>query len=149
MNRQPWTHFQDFEKLFDRYSHPGMMHPTKSMSTEIGMPDWAPSVDISEQEDKYQIKADLPGVDKKDIKITLEDKVIRISGEKRTEKESGDKESKNHRMERFFGSFSRSFVLPESVAEEQIEASYKDGVLTLDIPKARKAPAEPVGITIK
>lgn len=148
MNRQLWTPFQDFEKLFDRYPHPGVMHPAKAMSTEIGMPDWAPSVDISEQEDKYQIKADLPGVDKKDITVSLQDNIIRISGEKKSATESG-KDSKNHRMERFFGSFSRSFVLPESVDEDQIDASYQDGVLTLDIPKASKSPAEPVGITIK
>ena len=148
MNRQLWTPFQDFEKLFDRYSQHGMMHPAKGMSTEIGMPDWAPSVDISEAEDKYQIKADLPGVDKKDITVSLQDNVIRISGEKKTETESG-KDTKNHRTERFFGSFSRSFVLPESVDEDQIDASYQDGVLTLDIPKSKKSPAEPVGITIK
>ena len=148
MNMQLWRPFQEFEKLFDRYSHPGMMHPGKGMSTDISMPDWAPSVDISEEETKYQIKADLPGVDKKDINVSLHDGVIKISGEKRTESESG-KDSKNHRMERFYGSFSRSFVLPESVDEDQVEANYKDGVLTLDIPKSQKAPAKPVGIPIK
>ena len=148
MNMQLWRPFQEFEKLFDRYSHPGMLDASKGLSTEIGMPDWAPSVDISEEDEKYQIKADLPGVEKKDITVSLHDGVIRISGEKKTETESG-KDSKNHRKERFFGSFSRSFVLPETVDEDKVEANYKDGVLILDIPKTQKSPTKPVGIPIK
>ena len=92
------------------------------------------------------IKADLPGVDKKDIEVKLENGVLSIRGEKQTETETG-KGTKRHRTERFHGTFARSFTLPEAVKADQVDASYKDGVLKLAIPKAEEV--KPKAIDIK
>ncbi len=146
MNMQLWNPFEEFENLLDRYNKSGGKNMNKQYSTDLSFADWAPSVDIEEAEDKYVIKADLPGVDKKDIDVKLENGVLSIRGEKQTEKETG-KGSKRHRTERFHGTFARSFTLPEAVKAEKVDASYKDGVLLLAIPKAEEA--KPKSIDIK
>jgi HSP20 family protein len=103
-------------------------------------------VDIEEEDDKYIIKADLPGVDKKDIEVKFEGGVLSIRGEKQTETETG-KGTRRHRTERFQGSFARSFTLPDAVKTDKMDASYKDGVLSLTIPKEEVA--KPKAINIK
>jgi len=146
MNMQVWNPFQEFENLLARYNKSSASNPGTSMTSELSFADWAPSVDIEEEEDKYLIKADLPGVDKKDIDVKLENGVLSIRGEKQTEKETG-KGSKRHRTERFHGTFARSFTLPDAVKADKVDASYKDGVLSLTIPKAEEA--KPKSIDIK
>ena len=146
MNMQLWNPFEEFENLLDRYNKSGGKNLSKQYGTDLSFADWAPSVDIEEAEDKYVIKADLPGVDKKDIDVKLENGVLSIRGEKQTEKETG-KGTKRHRTERFHGTFARSFTLPEAVKAEKVDASYKDGVLLLEIPKAEEA--KPKSIDIK
>ena len=146
MNMQVWNPFQEFENLLERYSRGGGSRLGKNLNTEMSFADWAPSVDIEEDDDKYKIKADLPGVDKKNIDVKLENGVLSIRGEKQVEKETG-KDSKHHRRERFYGTFARSFTLPDAVDAEAVKASYKDGVLTLQIPKMEQA--KPKSIDIK
>jgi len=146
MNMQLWNPFEEFENLLDRYNKSGGKSLGKQYNTDLSFADWAPSVDIEEAEDKYVIKADLPGVDKKDIDVKLENGVLSIRGEKQTEKETG-KGTKRHRTERFHGTFARSFTLPDAVKAEKVDASYKDGVLSLTIPKAEEA--KPKSIDIK
>lgn len=146
MNMQVWNPFQEFENMLERYSKSGASNLGKQMNTELGFADWAPSVDIEEEEDKYLIKADLPGVDKQDIEVKLENGVLSIRGEKRVQTESG-KGTKRHRTERFHGSFARSFSLPDAVKADQVEASYRDGVLSLSIPKQDEV--KPKSIDIK
>ena len=146
MNMQPWNPFQEFENMLERYSKSGMSNLGKQLNTEMSVADWAPSVDIEEADEKYVIKADLPGVDKKDIDVKLENGLLTIRGEKQTETETG-KGTKRHRTERFHGSFARSFTLPDAVKADEVDASYKDGVLTLYIPKAETA--KPKSIEIK
>ena len=143
MNMQVWNPFQEFENLLSRYNRGGGLN---QQSSDLSFADWAPSCDIEEEEDKYIIKADLPGVDKKDIDVKLENGVISIRGEKRVEKETG-KGTKRHRTERFHGTFARSFTLPDAVQDERVDASYKDGVLSLVIPKAEES--KPKSIDIK
>jgi len=145
MNMQVWNPFQEFENLLSRYNKSASSSDTQ-LSNDLSFADWAPSCDIEEEEDRYVIKADLPGVDKKDIDVKLENSVISIRGEKQTEKETG-KGTKRHRTERFHGSFARSFSLPDAVKDERVEANYKDGVLSLVIPKAEEA--KPKSIDIK
>lgn len=145
MNMQVWNPFQEFENLLSRYNKSANSSGTQ-LSNDLSFADWAPSCDIEEEEDRYVIKADLPGVDKKDIDVKLENGVISIRGEKQTEKETG-KGTKRHRTERFHGSFARSFSLPDAVKDERVEANYKDGVLSLVIPKAEEA--KPKSIDIK
>ena len=146
MNRQLWNPFEEFENMLERYSKSGASNLGKQLDTELSFADWAPSVDIEEEEDKYVIKADLPGVDKKDIDVKLENGVLSIRGEKQTESETG-KGTKRHRTERFHGSFARSFTLPDAVKADKVDASYKDGVLSLTIPKEEEA--KPKSIDIK
>jgi HSP20 family protein len=143
---QLWNPFEEFENLLDRYNKSGGKNLSKQYGTDLSFADWAPSVDIEEAEDKYVIKADLPGVDKKDIDVKLENGVLSIRGEKQTAKETG-KGTKRHRTERFHGTFARSFTLPEAVKSDKVDASYKDGVLLLEIPKAEEA--KPKSINIK
>jgi len=145
MNMQVWNPFQEFENLLSRYNKSANSSGTQ-LSNDLSFADWAPSCDIEEEEDRYVIKADLPGVDRKNIDVKLENGVISIRGEKQTEKETG-KGTKRHRTERFHGSFARSFSLPDAVKDERVEANYKDGVLSLVIPKAEEA--KPKSIDIK
>ncbi len=146
MNMQLWNPFQEFENMLERYSKSGASNLGKQLNTELSFADWAPSVDIEEEDDRYLIKADLPGVDKKDIDVKLENGVLSIRGEKQTESETG-KGTKRHRTERFHGSFARSFTLPDAVKADKVDASYKDGVLSLTIPKEEEA--KPKSIDIK
>ena len=146
MSMQLWNPFQEFENMLERYSKSGLSNIGKQLSTEMSFADWSPSVDIEEEEDKYVIKADLPGVEKEDIEVKLENNVLSIRGEKKTEKETG-KGTKRHRTERFHGTFARSFTLPETVKADEVGASYKDGVLLLTIPKEEES--KPKSIDIK
>jgi len=102
---------------------------------------WVPSVDVAENEKAYEVKAEIPGMKKEDIKVNFEDGVLTIQGEK---KEEIEKKEKNVQIsERVYGRFQRSFRLPKQAKTEAIKATYKDGVLTLEIPKAEEAkPAE-------
>jgi len=144
MNMQVWNPFQEFEDLLDRYSRSGGL--SKKLDSDLSVADWSPSVDIEEEDDNYIIKADLPGVDKKDIEVKFEGGVLTIRGEKHTETETG-KGTKRHRTERFHGSFARSFTLPDAIKTDKMDASYKDGVLSMKIPKEEKA--KPKAINIK
>ena len=99
--------------------------------------EWVPSVDISETEKEITVKAELPGIDKKDIEISLDENHLIIKGEKRGETEETGKHF--HRVERTFGSFYRSLLLPATVAKDKIDAAYKDGVLTVVLPKSEEA----------
>jgi HSP20 family protein len=145
MNMQVWNPFQEFEDLLDRYSRSGGL--SKKLESDLSVADWSPSVDIEEEDDKYVIKADLPGVDKKDIEVKFEGGVLTIRGEKQTETETG-KGTKRHRTERFHGSFARSFTLPDAVETDKADASYKDGVLSMKIPKQEKAKPKAVKIKV-
>jgi HSP20 family protein len=107
--------------------------------------DWTPSVDISETEGEYQIKAEIPDVKKEDVKVTLEDGVLTIQGERKHEKE--EKGKKYHRIERSYGSFVRTFSLPDVIDEDKVKAEFKDGVLNLHLPKSEKA--KPKAIDVK
>ncbi len=146
MNKQLWNPFEEFENMLERYSKSGMSNLGKQLDTDMSFADWSPSVDIEEEEDKYLIKADLPGVDRDDIEVKLENGVLSIRGEKKTETETG-KGSKQHRIERFRGTFARSFTLPDAVKADAVDASYKDGVLSLSIPKQEDT--KPKSIEIK
>jgi HSP20 family protein len=97
--------------------------------------EWAPSADISETEKEYLIRAELPAVKKEDVKVTIDQGMITIEGERRQEKE--DKSEKYHRVESFHGTFLRSFSLPENVSTDGVRCESKDGVLTVHIPKVK------------
>lgn len=108
-------------------------------------PAWIPRVDISEKDDEIVVRADIPGMSKDDIKITLADNVLTISGEKKLERD--EKKENFHRVERIFGSFQRSFYIPTNVDASKIAAAYKNGVLEVKLPK--KEEAKPKEIPVK
>ncbi len=98
--------------------------------------EWLPNVDLSETDTEFVVRAEVPGIDKKDIDVTLTDGLLTIKGEKKHEKE--EKEKNYHRVESHYGAFSRTFKLPGEVLINKIEASYKDGVLMVTVPKTEK-----------
>lgn len=99
----------------------------------LKLADWAPAVDITEDDKEYLVKADLPEMKKEEIKVNVEEGVLSISGERKTEKE--EKEKKVHRIERSYGTFTRSFTLPEDADGAKITAEFKEGVLNVHLPK--------------
>ena len=142
-----WDPFRELEEMSDRLNRMFNRPSTGSKNGReaLTVADWTPTVDISETEGEYLIKAELPEVKKEDVKVTLEDGVLTLSGERRQEKE--EKHAKYHRMERSYGSFVRSFSLPELVDESKVKAEYKDGVLSLHLPKSEKV--KPRAIEVK
>lgn len=106
---------------------------------------WVPPVDIRETADDYQVAVELPGMAKKDVTVTLEDKVVTISGTR--EQESDDWEGTIHRTERTFGGFSRAFTLPSRTDGNKVKATFKNGLLTLRIPKAEESRSREIEIS--
>jgi HSP20 family protein len=117
-----------------------------------GFPDehdgfWAPVVDIVEDKDSYIVKAEIPGMKKEDIKVTVRDNILTISGERSSETE--EKEKTYHRIERSYGRFSRTIALPSTVDASKIKAAYKDGVLQITLPKPESAKPKQIDVEIK
>jgi HSP20 family protein len=108
---------------------------------------WTPSVDVSEDKDNVIIKAEMPGMKKEDVKISVQNNVLILKGEKKQEKE--EKEKNYHRIERSYGSFCRSFQLPTAVKTDKIKASYKDGVLNISLPKTEEVKPKEIPINIE
>lgn len=111
---------------------------------EIG---WSPRLDVSETDDALEVVADLPGLEKKDISISLEDDLLTIKGERKEEKEKKGKQF--HTIERRSGTFYRALRLPVEVENEKIEAAFKDGVLTVTLPKTKESKRKVAQIAIK
>jgi len=132
----PW--FDDMDRWFDTAFAP--------MRTEPREGAWTPSVDISEDEKKIVVKADLPGVEEKDMSVKVEDNVLTLSGERKFVKKTD--EENFHRVERVYGSFTRSFTLPETAETDKVEAKYDKGVLKIEIPKVVTKPKEPKVVKI-
>jgi HSP20 family protein len=143
-----WEPFGEMDTLFNRLM-PAMLSrfPARLGSQNGGSVEWAPSADIGETEKEYVIRAELPAVKKEDVKVTVDDGMITIEGDRKQQKE--DKSEKLHRVESFYGHFSRSFSLPESVDENAIRCESKDGVLTVHIPKAQTPKHQPKHIKVE
>ena len=137
----PWDGFETLrrrmDRLFDDYSRGDSSEPSR----------WWPQVDVSEAPEQFILHAEIPGMDKKDIKITLQDNVLTLSGEKKLERE--DKERNYHLLERSHGQFSRSFTLPSKVDDGKIKASFRNGVLEIELPKAPQAKTREIEIQAK
>lgn len=107
---------------------------------------WTPSVDVIETDDAIKLHAELAGMDPKDISIEVQDNVLTVSGERRFKEEV--KEDKYYRIERRYGSFTRSIALPQTVDESKIEATYSDGVLEVTVPKAEIAKPKKITVSV-
>ena len=130
-----WEPLNDIENLLGR----AWGWPVNRSQPLLGVGDWNPRVDISESDGTYLIKADIPGVPKDEIKVTMDNGMLTIQGERQQEK---DEENKRfHRVERFYGSFTRSFSLPEDADPGAIKATTQDGQLVITIPRKESASA--------
>ncbi len=107
---------------------------------------WAPLVDISEDEKEYLIKAELPEVKKDEVKVSVQDDVLSITGERKYEMEENNK--KVHRVERAYGSFARTFTVPEDADAEHVAAEFRDGILQVHLPKSEKAKPKSIDVTV-
>jgi HSP20 family protein len=137
-----WDPFAEVDSLFNRIM-PRLGHgPRLSVEQNGGVNvEWSPLTDISETDKEYLIRAELPGLRKEDVKVTLTDNVLTIEGERR--RQSEEKGEKFHRVESFYGSFTRAFSLPDNVKADAVRCEGKDGMLTVHIPKAeQKKPKE-------
>ena len=97
---------------------------------------WTPAVDVSENEKELRLEIELPGINPNDVELTAENGVLTIRGEKHSERKEGDEESRYHMVERSYGTFMRSFQLPQGLDQTKIEANYTNGILSVQIPKA-------------
>lgn len=107
---------------------------------------WTPALDVYEEKDNYVLKAELPGMKKEDIEVSFHDGSLSLSGERKSETKHEDAEV--YRAERFFGRFQRTVSLPAAVAADKIKAAYKDGVLTVTLPKTEEAKPKQIDVSI-
>jgi HSP20 family protein len=129
----PLREMEEAQNRFNRFFSVGF--PNRMGSGEIpslAVADWSPEVDISEDDHGYLLKADLPEMKKDDVRVTVEDGILSVSGERKTEKE--DHKRKFHRIERSYGTFRRSFTLPEDADSTKVTAEFRDGVLKVHLP---------------
>lgn len=133
----------DMDSLFDEFFRGFDMEPFFGRRSTR----FSPSVDITENDREIRVSAELPGMDEKDIDITLNHDSLTIKGEKREEKE--DKSKDYYRMERSYGTFSRTIPLPVEIETDKVNAHYKKGILTITIPKSSKAIEAKKNITVK
>ena len=147
-----WDPFRELESMSDRLNrmyggqpmprgHAG--EPTKDSMTIV---DWSPAVDVAETTEEFQLKAELPEVKKEDVKVCVENGVLRIEGHRHQEKE--EKGKKFHRIERSYGSFLRTFTLPDNVDDKTVRAEFKDGVLNIRLPKTQTAKAKSIEVKV-
>ena len=138
---------RDLQNMTDRVDRllAGRNMPSARRDEAMALVDWAPAVDVMETDEEFQIRAELPGVEKKDVKLSVENGVLLISGHREQEKE--EKGKRYHRIERAYGNFARSFTVPEAVDSEKVTADFKNGLLTVRLPKSEKA--RPKSIEVK
>ena len=145
MSLVKWNPFREIEDMFDRYTK-AVGWPHKGEQEAITTEDWSPRVDIAETDKEFVIKAEIPEVKREDVKVTVENGVLTLQGERKQEKE--EKGKKFHRVERYYGSFTRSFTVPDNVNEKKIKASFKDGVLNLQLPKVAETKTKATEIKV-
>jgi HSP20 family protein len=144
-----WNPFRELDEVQNRLSALFGAFPVRfpTNGKSLKLPDWSPLVDITEDDHEYLFKADLPEVKKDDVKVTVENGILSISGERKTEKE--EKKRKFHRLERYFGSYERTFSVPDDADANKIAAEFGDGVLTVHLPKSPAAKPKPIEVKVQ
>jgi HSP20 family protein len=137
-----WDPFREFNTLPSRFGR----FFGKDWENPVDTTVWNPPVDIFETDNHVVIKAELPGFDAKNIEVKLENNVLTLKGERKFEKET--KEENYHRVEREYGTFSRSFVMPTAVDAEKVEAEYKDGILNVRLPKREEIKPKSIRVAV-
>ena len=133
---RPWN---NFDRIYREFFN-------EDSNLDRSSNNWTPSVDISEDDNKYSVSADLPGVDKKNVHINVKENVLTVTGERIVENSADS--ANYHRRERLSGTFKRCFRLPELVIEDKISAKFKNGILTIDLPKAEIAKPKEIEIKV-
>src|SRR5688500_8860178 len=144
-----WNPFNEMDQLQKRLSSLWNREPFRQANGQeetLTVAEWIPNVDIVEDEREFLIKAELPEMKREEVKVTIEQNVLTISGERRQETE--EKKKRYHRIECTYGSFARSFTLPPGTLGDKVAAEFKDGVLRVHLPKDTK-PAGSKGVEIK
>ena len=146
MNLVKWNPWREMPTLHNRINRlfDDPFFSVGPMEDDAVMGMWNPAVDLYEKDDHYMIKAELPGVDKNNVKIDLKDRLLTLSGERTYENEVN--EENYYRRERSYGKFQRAFTLPADVDSDKIKAEFKDGVLQIEIPKPEEKRAKQVTI---
>ncbi|MBA4147958.1 MAG: Hsp20/alpha crystallin family protein [Verrucomicrobia bacterium] len=140
----PWTGFQGLAQLRDEMDRL-FEFPLGELAGQRFFNEWAPAVDLYENKDNLIVKAELPGMKKENIEVSLHEGALTIAGERVEEK----KDASAHRAERFHGKFQRTVTLPTKVQGNNVSASYKDGVLTISLPKAEEAKPKQIEVQVK
>lgn len=148
MNLVKWDPFRELEDVSNRLNRIFGQSLARSESGQnmLAVADWAPSVDISETDSAYLIKGEIPGVKKEDVKVTIQDGMLTIQGERKQEKE--EKGKKFHRIECSYGSFARSFRVPSDADENSVKAEFKDGMLNITLAKSEKAKPKSINVSV-
>jgi HSP20 family protein len=144
-----WDPFKEMEETQNRLARIFGLRAARLPNGDkeaMTITEWAPSVDIIEDDKEWLVKADLPEVRKEDVKVTVENGVLTITGERKFEKEEKDK--KYHRLERSYGNFLRSFTLPDAAEGSKVNAEFKDGVLKVHLPKSEVAKPKAVEVKV-
>lgn len=144
-----WDPFHELEDMHRRLTtlfDAGRTPRRAEEKDAMVLAEWEPAVDIQEDEKSYLIKAELPDVKKEDVHVTVENGVLTMTGERKMEKE--EKNRKYHRVERSYGSFVRSFVLPDDIDPKKVNATYKDGLLTITVAKTESAKPKHVEVKV-
>lgn len=137
--------FREMDRMLERYSRNYLAHHGFGLELTSGG-DWIPHVDIMETEKAYTIKLEVPEVEKQDVKIEIENDVLKVMGERKQEQEETGKTF--HVVECSYGSFCRAFTLPKDVDAKRIEATFKDGMLTIALPKHPQPKSKAVEIKV-
>ena len=135
--RRPFESFQSLRRLSNVLDEAFGAWPLEQAENGAITAAWQPAVDVFENRDSVKIVAELPGVNPEDVKLTLENSLLTIRGEKKQEAE--ERNERVHRYERSYGVFERSFLIPTTVDGENISAEYRNGILTVTVPKAERA----------
>lgn len=140
--------FREIEQISDRLNRllGERRAQTDGREESMALADWAPLVDVMETDAEFQIRAELPGVDKENVKLSVEDGVLIISGRREPEQEENG--MRYHRIERAYGSFARSFAVPDTVDQQKVTAEFKNGLLTVHLPKSEKARPKSIAVTV-
>ena len=142
----PWKELEEMEKRLSTIFGRPPISTDREKKEAISVTEWSPLVDIIEDDKEYVVKAEIPEMKKEDIKINVHDDVLTVSGERKYEKE--EKGKKFHRVERAYGSFMRSFTLPEDADGSKVSAEYKDGMLKVHLPKCEQAKKKAIEVKV-
>lgn len=143
-----WNPLREMEEMQGQIDKMFRIWPARlDLKETLTSAEWSPLVDIIEDEKEYLVKAEVPGVNKEDLKVTVEENVLKITGERKTEKE--EKGKKYHRVERSYGSFERSFTLPRDAEAAKVSSEFKDGILRVHLPKNPTAVSKAVEVKVQ